>query len=432
MENLIELKPFQKESVKFGVNHKYVIFALEQGLGKSAVAISTCVALGHKALIVCPSSLKYKWALEIKKFAPGANISLFDSDRQFYRLWDTDFAIISYNFVGSAEILFEWADCLIGDECHALKEMKTKRTDAFHRLVYENSLKSCLLLTGTPVQNRVYEFYSLLAICNYAPWKDNPKFLKDFPTYVEFANTFSNLEEYDIRVTTKKGKVFKRTVQKWTGFKNGELLKSYTDDCLIRFESKEVLDLPPAQWIDVPVSYKNDPELERAFMAFTFEESGTSPTVKREAALSTAPFTAEYAQTLIDQGLPVLIYSDHPECAKIIAKKLGIPCITGDNTSPKQRTEIAEDFQAGKHVAISATIGALKEGHDLYRARDLIFNDPNWVPGNMSQVMFRIMRIGAVGQSRFHRIFGSYQQEYIYQTLESKLQDINKFFNAVR
>lgn len=427
-----ELKPFQKKSVKFGVDHKYVIYALEQGLGKSAVAIATCLALGYKALIICPAALKYKWALEIKKFAPGANISLFDSDRQFYRLWDTDFAIISYNFVGSAEILFEWADAVIGDEAHNLKEMKTKRTDAFHRLTYENSLKACFLLTGTPVQNRVYEFYSLLAICNYAPWKENSKFLKAFPTYVEFANTFSTLHEYEVKVTTKKGKTIMKPVQKWTGFKNGELLKKYTSDCMIRFESAEVLDLPPAQWIDVPVSYKNDPELERAFNVFTVEESGTSPTVKREAALAVAPFTAEYSQTFIDQELPVLIYSDHPEAAQIIAKKLGIPCITGDNTTAKKRTEICQDFQAGKYPAIAATIGALKEGQDLYRARDLIFNDPNWVPGNMSQVMFRIMRIGAVGQSRFHRVFGSYQQEYIYQTIESKLNDIKQFFQAVR
>lgn len=432
MTTAIEFKPFQKESVKFGVAHKYVIFALEMGLGKSLIAIKTCLELGHKALIICPSSLKYKWALEIRKLAPDANISLFEYDRQFYRLWDTDFAIISYNFVGSAEILFEWADSVIADEAHSLKEMKTKRTDAFHRLVYENSMKSCFLLSGTPVQNRVYEYYSLLAICNYAPWKENSKFLKDFPTYVEFANTFSIMKEYEVKVTTKKGKTFMKTVQKWTGFKNGELLKKYTSNCMIRFESAEVLDLPPAQWIDVPVAYKNDPELERAFNAFTHEESGTGPTVKKEAALAVAPFTAEYAQTLIDQGLPVLIYSDHPEAAQIIAKKLGIPCITGDNTTVKQRAEIAQKFQAGEYMGISATIGSLKEGHDLYRARDLIFNDPNWVPGNMSQVMFRIMRIGAVGVSRFHRVFGSYQQEYIYQTLESKLSDIKQFFKAVR
>jgi SNF2 family DNA or RNA helicase len=256
----LELMPHQNVTVDFGVKNKYIVNALDMGLGKSLTAIESAHRVKARCLIICPAYLKLKWKREVHKFHPGKVVSVLDSPKDFYSLWDTDYCIISYSFIAQAEILFEWADMVVWDEAHFLKEMDTARTLAAHKLVYENNPEYMFLLTGTPIQNRVYEFYSLLCMVHYCPARENNGFLDEFPTYVDFAERYSHLHEYKITVTTKIGKLAKVPVKQWTGLKNKEELKGWLRGCYIRYNSEDVLDLPEAQDIFVPVEYKDIPE----------------------------------------------------------------------------------------------------------------------------------------------------------------------------
>lgn len=420
----LKLMDFQEKTVDFGVNNPYSIYALQQGLGKSACGIITAVRTKSPTLIICPAYLRLKWKKEIEKFAPGSVVSLFENDKQFYRLWDTDFAIISYHYVGKADILFEWADMVIYDEAHMLKAMNAKRTEASHKLIYENSIKRCLLLTGTPIQNRVYEFYSLLAICNYNPKITQSRFLSEFPSYVDFANKFSHLREFDVLRGKKRIKI-----QKWEGYKNLDELKPYLKDCYIRFTSDEVLDLPPYLEIEVPISYASRPEEMEAFLRFTNEADesqrvkGIDSRVKANAAMAKAPFTVEYVLNLLDQCEQVVVYSDHVDSCKLMADKLGVPGITGQMPM-KQRQELADAFMRKESQVIVATIGSFSTGIDLYSASNMVFNDFNFVPGNMEQAMYRIRRIGQTQRCVFHYIFGSIQDAKIWEILKGKIETI--------
>lgn len=415
----------QNKTVDFGVKNNYSIYALQQGLGKSACGILTATKTRSTALIVCPAYLRLKWKSEIQKFAPGAVVSLFENDKGFYKLWDTDFAIISYHSVANAEILFEWADMVIWDEAHMLKTMTAKRTEAAHKLIFENSVKRCLLLTGTPIQNRVYEFYSLLAICNYDPRITKSKFLEKYPSYVDFANQFSYLKEFE--VYTAKGK---KTVQRWEGYRNLDELKSFTKDCYIRFTTDEVLDLPPYTEIEVPMSYDDNPELLDAFYEFSelAEEGnrkwGIESRVKAQAAMAKASFTVDYVKNLIDQCEQVVVYSDHVDSCQYIADKLGVPAIHG-GTDMKIRQRLADEFMAGKSQVIVATIGSFSTGIDLYSSANMVFNDFAFVPGWMEQAMFRIRRIGQTRHCNFHYIMGSIQDMKIWQILKTKIETIS-------
>lgn len=418
--SLFELKSYQKETVEYGVKNPYFISALQQGLGKSLTSL--CIADETKSLtlIVCPSYLMLKWKSEINKFFPEKTVSVLDSDKKFYNLFDTDIAIIGYYFIDKADMLFEWADLVVFDEAHMLKTMNAKRTEAAHRLIYENSTKRLHLLTGTPILNRVHEFYSLITLCQYNPKIEESAFLQKFPTYVDFANHFSNLKEFEIN--TARGR---KTVQQWEGYKNEDELKRWLNGIYIRFEADKVLDLPPFLDIEVPVEYKENPELLEAFEQFsaTGENNSIMSRVKAQAALAKAPFTAEYAKNLIEQDIQVVIYSDHPEAAKLIAEKLGITAITGE-TPMHNRQAMADRFQSGEARALSATIGSFSTGIDLYSACHMIFNDPNFVPGNMKQTKARIRRIGQKQRCTFHFIVGSYQDEVIYKKLAEKEKTI--------
>jgi len=410
-----KLFDYQKQTVSFGVSNPYSILGLEMGLGKSVCALSVSEETKSKTLIVCPSYLKLKWKSEIEKFFPGKDITVFNSAKEIYKVWDTDYVIISYSLLDKSDCLFEWADMVIADEAHYLKEMRTKRTEAFHRLIYENSIKRCLLLTGTPIQNRVYEFYSLIAICNYNPQMEESAFLRNYPTYVDFANRFSFLKDFEIFRGGRRVKV-----QQWEGIRNEIELKQWLKNIFISFKSDEVLDLPPYVDIDVPVCYEDMPELLEDFNKFTGEVTGAEVRAKAQAALMKAPYTIEYTKGLLDQVEQVVVYTDHVASCEMIAEGLGTQGITGQ-TPMRVREKIAKEFMNGERRVIVATIGSFSTGIDLYRSFNMVISDFCWVPGTMKQALFRIRRIGQKNKCFFHRIIGTPQDKIIIKKLESKM-----------
>lgn len=406
---------YQEDVINYGIENPYFINAMEQGLGKTFVSIEIAKRTKSKTLIVCPSYLKLKWKKEIHKFFPEAIVSLFHSSKDFYELWDTDFAIISYAFLEKAEVFFAWADFIVYDEAHSLKTMKAKRTEAGHRFTYEYSIKRISLLTGTPIQNRVYELYSLITLCQYNPKIEESAFLAKFPTYVDFADYFSYPKEYEINVGNKRVKV-----KEWSGYKNIEELKEWMKGCYIRKEA-DLLNLPPFIDIDVPVEYSDYPELMVEFEKYTDAEKSVKSPIKIKAALAKVPFTVDFVKDLVEKGLQVVVYSDHPEVAQAISDGLGLryKAINGQ-THHTLRQNQADKFQSGEQQVIVATIGSFKEGIDLYSACHMVFNDPNWVPGNMAQVKARIRRLGQKNRCTYYYIVGSYQDEYIYNKLAEK------------
>lgn len=413
------LLDYQRQTVDFGIKNKYCIYALDMGLGKTFTALTTAIETNSKTLIVCPSYLKLKWKSEIRKFFPDKTVDLYENAKDFYKPWDTDFVIISYSFVDKADMFFEWADMVIADECHQLKSIKAKRTEAFHRLIYENSIKRCLLLTGTPILNRVYELYSLIAICNYNPDIEESKFLKRFVSYVDFANYFSYLKEYEIFRGGRRVKV-----QEWTGSKNVDELKGYLKDIYIRFNSEDVLDIPPYVDIEVPVSFEDMPELLSEFDSFN-EESSANSKAKSQAALLKVPFTIDYVKGLMESDRQVVVYTDHVESCEMLGKGLGVIGISGE-TPMKKREELAIKFMNGESKVIVATIGSFSTGIDLYSSFNMVFNDPNWVPGIMKQAKYRIRRLGQKNKCFFHHIIGTNQDKIINKKLEQKMAVIKE------
>ena len=118
-----------------------------------------------------------------------------------------------------------------------------------------------------------------------------------------------------------------------------------------------------------------------------------------------------------------MIYSDHREPIQKIAAHFGVPAITGEMPANK-RAQLVAEFQAGNLKYLCATIGALKEGADLFRSKDIVLNDPCWVPGDLTQMMNRIRAIGQKEPRTVHRILGSPQDEKIYSVLEEKMKVI--------
>ena len=426
--------PLRKSQIRgkaFAAAHPYCILALDPRLGKSRAAIEAHEESKRKTcLVICPTYLITHWEFEIHKWAfKKRTVTSIRKGKEIYDLFDSDYAVISYDLALKAPYLFEWAKTIIIDEPHLyLKTMDTKRTEFIHKSVYENSVPSVIQLTGTPIKNRVSEFYCPVALCYYNPQfpKTGQDFLDRFPTAIDFADHFSNKHKYQIEVNTKKG--FKLvTIIKWTGMKNIPELKSYLKNVYLRIRADDN-ELPPIVFVDFYADQSPNEDLMRAFKRF-FEAEGKDSVksdVKAEAALQKIPVTIEYANDLMQQlETPVLIYRDHVEPIERIAKHFGVPAITGEMNA-ERRIRLAKEFQAGKEKVLCATIGSLQVGVDLSRAKDLILNDLPWVPGDLTQVYNRMRKVGDTETRFIHRILGSPQDEKISNALEEKRKVIER------
>ena len=419
------LDPHQIHGVKYTNLHPYTIVAFDMGLGKSLTALASWERSKGHLLIVCPSYLVLNWQSEIKKFFGDKYIvTLIRKGKEIYEIFDSDIVIISYDLSQKSEQVFEWADVVILDEGQELKSMKAKRTEYIHRTIFENSIKRLMVLTGTPIKNRVEEYYSLIALMNYDPKLKGSDFLEKFPDSITFADYFSHRKEFTMEINGRWV-----TIVKWEGVRKERIpeLKKYLKGHYIRYTAEQVLKLDKPRFIDVLVSDVNDKKLLAEFENHYSQEDSekVGPSAKAEAALKTAPFTVQYCKKLLEEVGCVAIYSDHVEAIKYRAAAFNVPAITGEMPSAR-RLQLGREFQEGKSNVIAATIKSFSTGISLTRAKDLVKNDPSWVPGDNNQTYARIHRRDQTHAVRIHRMLGSPQAKYIYDALEEKNLTINE------
>lgn len=185
----VHLRPHQREGVTFlyecvmgfrNLSGRGAILADDMGLGKTLQCISLIWTLykqgpyGGKpvikrALIITPGSLVKNWFLEIKKWLGTERLKAFavSSDNRIEEFVNTSIypiVIISYEmFVRVYEQLQSLQfDIIICDEGHRLKNNNIKTTS----LIASMPTPRRVVLTGTPIQNDLQEFFSIVEFCN--------------------------------------------------------------------------------------------------------------------------------------------------------------------------------------------------------------------------------------------------------------------------
>ena len=398
------------------------------GSGKSFVSLEIADRLKLKMLVLCPSYLILNWKREIQKFfGDTKQVSVVRSHRDVYSLWDTDICLASYEFSNHYDKLFEWAEIVVFEEGHYLKNIKAKRTEACHRLLYQYSNKRMIILTGTPIKNRVQEFYSLITLCYYNPRLKDPEFLKQFPEDISFAERYSFKSESRISIfSAARKRMIEVPLIKFTGIQRIDELKEWLKGIYIRVKDTEFMKTEGFVYKDFICGETGDEELYESFLSFVEDNEGIAPKLKVESALKKVPYTIKYVKDLLEEVDQVVVYSDHVEPCEKIAEAFGIPAITGA-MSVDRRMEIADQFFRGEIKVIAATIGSFSTGiNNLVVANNMVLNDVCWTPGDLQQTIKRIDRIGQTKQCFVHRIMGTPQDEKIYQALEEKRLTIEK------
>ena len=221
-----QLYPYQRQGALFALTAGRCLLGDDMGLGKTVQAIAAAELMARlykieKVLIISPTSLKHQWKSEIDRFTSrsAAVIEGLTPQRKYLYASDSFFKLTNYELVHrDLELIRAWEpDLIILDEAQRIKNWKTRTA----RTV--KSLKStfAIVLTGTPLENRIEELHSLMEFvdCQHLG-----------PLY-RFAHNH--------RVTDRHGKVI--------GYRDLEKVRTSLKDVMIRRKKSEVLKQLPSR-----------------------------------------------------------------------------------------------------------------------------------------------------------------------------------------
>lgn len=171
-----ELRPYQEDGVRWLCGMASLplgaVLADDMGLGKTVQMIALFAHLkaqkgSLRAIVVCPTSLIGNWEREISRFAPDLKAVAHHGASRTARpedLLDADVVVTSYGIIArDREMLseIEW-DVAAFDEAQAVKNPEADQARAVRRI----RAGFRVALTGTPMENRLLELWSILDLVN--------------------------------------------------------------------------------------------------------------------------------------------------------------------------------------------------------------------------------------------------------------------------
>lgn len=418
------------EAYKFGG-----ILADDMGLGKTLQVISVLSAAkkenGEKnppSLIVCPASLIYNWYEEFQKFAPDMRVltvSGIAAERKklIAQVGNYDAVVTSYDLLKRDIAEYDDKNFLyqIIDEAQYIKNHSTAASKSV-KLIHS---KYRFALTGTPIENRLSELWSIF---DYLM----PNFLYGYETFrkdIETPIVKRNDEEASRRLRRIVSPFILRRLKT-------DVLKDLPD----KLEKTHYSKFEPEQQkiydgqvlkIQQMLDNENDEEFQKNKLQLLAEltkirqiccdpsliyENYSEVSAKREACL-------ELVKNAIDGKHRVLIFSQFTSMLDIISKDLAnenIPFYTIVGSTPKEkRIELVNDFNEGDVPVFLISLKAGGTGLNLTGADVVIHFDPWWNSAAQNQATDRAHRIGQTKTVTVYKLI-------IKNTIEEKIQHMQE------
>ncbi|WP_435228086.1 DEAD/DEAH box helicase [Streptomyces sp. Tue6028] len=164
----VSLRGYQSFGARFALAQRRVVLGDEMGLGKTVQAVAALAHLAGRGdshfLVVCPASVLINWTREIRARSTLRALPVHGADRQdAYAEWRETggVAITTYDVLHTLPAPDGAAPgMLVVDEAHYVKNPDTRRSRAV--AAWTGRCDRVLFLTGTPMENRVEEFRTLV------------------------------------------------------------------------------------------------------------------------------------------------------------------------------------------------------------------------------------------------------------------------------
>ena len=429
LEDLINtrLYSYQKAGVIEIINAGRVLLADDMGLGKTIQAIAAVEIFARyfdvtKVLVICPTSLKYQWKSEIRKFA-GRDASVVEGlihKRKDLYCQDDFYKIISYGVVrNDTELINAWeADLIIIDEAQRIKNWKTLTAKSVKKIQSEYTL----ITTGTPLENRIDELHSIVEYIDR--YKLGPLF--------RFLYNHQVLDEY--------GKLI--------GYKDLRSINKTLEDIMIRRTKKEIIDQLPGR-IDKNFFVEMTPEQKSdhwdyynvvARLANRWIEQGFLSEEDRQNLLinlncmrmvsdSTYILNRKtnsgnkinelksiIQEITVGQNNKIVIFSQWKRMFDLLTRELDkmdlkYEYLNGD-VPAGQRNIIIEKFQSDQALKLFLSTDAGGVGVNLQSANIVINIDLPWNPAVLEQRIGRIYRLGQKKHIQVYNFISKFSIEH--------------------
>jgi SWI/SNF-related matrix-associated actin-dependent regulator 1 of chromatin subfamily A len=413
------LYPFQKADIQALQELAVGFNANPQGLGKTVEMLLAVHFFQPRmpVIVLCPANAKGVWEAESRIWTPDREVQVLYGKFNFE--WPKENQTIVMGYTTLPKMMppgVPKGTWLILDEFQACKNPKAQRTKATKDLIdlvleHRGRVTGT---TGTPIMNREMELWDLLGLLKLTK--------KVFSGVVH--PTKGRLGPWDAFIYLFGGwmKVMRfggRVVRTWEfqAKKRSPEIPRLLSRVMIRHDKAEVLpQLPPKTVQPVPVAladllskvseirevkrildeaYQYSLDLDDQLL---MDSMGKDPRfeeyskLSKQLSLAKIPFVESLVEELEDAGEPVVLFGQHIDPIKEFGARPGWATIHG-GVGSAERKQIEEEFQQGHYRGIALTIGAGKEALTLTRAREMIFIDQSFTPGDMSQAEDRIHRI---------------------------------------
>ncbi|RNC69900.1 MAG: DEAD/DEAH box helicase [Desulfuromonadales bacterium] len=428
------LRHYQEDGfswLAFLYGHRFgACLADDMGLGKTIQAISLLAGLHEGAipsrggerphLIVVPPSLLFNWESELNRFYPELTVHTYrgsgrSTDFGGARIVLTSYGIVQRDIDMLREIPFH---VMVFDEAQAVKNIQAATTGACRQLRGEFTL----LLTGTPVENHLGEYYSVMDLA--------------------VPGLLGTHEEFHRRMGADDNAFLSTVIRRTRPFVLRRSKQMIAAELPPKIETDIHLELTPKQKAlytrtveevrqTVEDAWRSQSPGQARIITLTailrLRQLCLSPRLLVPEAREASPkieFLVEQLQELFDEGHSVLVFSQFTSFLDIVQKALvhhGLPHLRLDGSTPvPERKKLVTTFQKGEEPsAFLLSLKAGGRGLNLTRATYVFHLDPWWNPAVENQASDRAHRIGQTRQVTITRLI-------MRHTIEEKMMELKK------
>ena len=421
-----ELLPYQLDGIAFSVGAGRAVLADDMGLGKTIQGIGVAELLAREAgvrkvLVICPTSLKSQWRNEIERFSDHSCQLVLGSAVERAEQYDNEefFTVCNYEQVLRDLPAIErvkW-DLIILDEAQRIKNWEAKTTNTVKRL----KSRFALVLSGTPLENRLDDLYSVV------------QFVDDR----RLGPAFRFLNRH--RVVDERGKVL--------GYKNLDQLREKLQPILLRRTRADVLKQLPERTTEIVriaptgeqaaihdgnmrivvqivrkpyISEMDLLRLRQALLMCRMAADSTYLCNKQQPAFSSKLQRIDelLERVFAEPGRKALLFSEWTTMLDLIEETLqrqGLDYVRLDGSVPqKKRQQLVNRFQNHPECQLFLSTNAGSTGLNLQAADTVINVDLPWNPAVLEQ---RIARAHRMGQKRPVQVYLLVTEETLEESL---------------
>ena len=432
----VTMRDYQKEGVRW---LKYLYdngfggcLADDMGLGKTLQTISLLSFIYPKtkipSLVVMPKSLLSNWQNELKKFNPNLSFYLYygaSRDRDEFKNHNiilTTYAIVRNDIEKLKDYEF---DTIILDESQNIKNVDSKISKAVMLL----ESKHRFALSGTPIENSLFELYSLFRFINGGLFSSLADFKRDYATPIQSEANEDIAKILKAKIAPFLLRRLKKDVLKDLPQKQEQVIYVDMEDSHKRFYNQKRDEYK--QMLEQQISLNGiDKSKFMILQAFNdLRQIASAPELKSDESIVSSKIDSlfEMLEDIVLNGHKVLIFANFLGSLDLISQKAN-ECnyehlvMTG---ATRNRQELVDKFQNNKDIKLllmTLKVGGV--GLNLTEADYVFIFDPWWNKSAENQAVDRSHRMGQKNTVFSYKMITKGTIEEKILELQSQKQDM--------